>query len=182
MDEEKVVLNTSDEAAHLVTGLSGWVSSNGHFWGNDEQMARYDGCTHKVCECGKIMEKYWTKCADCRKKADDERFNSFPKQEWDEETPITLFDGGEYFFDREQLEEWCDEHDTKPSELQLVICKPNIAEEIEDDFYCDDLSEDQSLEDAAPELAEKIEELNKYIRENKPILSWSPSNVAAVIN
>ena len=59
MSGNEMILNTSDEAAHFVTGLSGWVSRHGHFYGNDERLARYDGCTHTVCECGKPCEKGW---------------------------------------------------------------------------------------------------------------------------
>jgi hypothetical protein len=181
MDENKMILNTSDEAAHFVSGISGWVSRHGNFFGKDERLARYDGCTNTVCECGKPCEKGWIKCIDCRDKADDERFRSFPKQAWDEKIPITLFRGDDYFFDREQLEEWCEEHEITPSEVQLVICKPNYAREINNDFYGDDLPDDSSLEDVAPGLAEKIAEVNKYIYDNRPILSWSPSNIAAIV-
>jgi hypothetical protein len=180
MDKPAMILNTSDEAAHFVTNLSGWVSRNGIFWGKDERMARYDGCTHVVCECGKPTEKGWIKCKDCRNKIDDDLFASYEKKEWDEETPLTLFRGDEYFFDRESLEEFCEEHETTPDKLQLVLCKPNYARQIASDFY-DDLPEDQSLEDVAPGLAEKISEVNRYIYENKPILSWSPSNIAIII-
>lgn len=181
MSEEKMVLDTSDEAARFVTGLSGWVSRDGRFWGENEKTARYAGSTHHLCECGKPVENPWIKCADCRKKADDEMFRSFPRQEWDEKTPIALFDGDKFFFDRNQLEEWCEDHETTPGDLQLVICEPNYAREIDEDFYCDDLPEDQSLEDAAPELADKIAEINQYILDNKPILSWGEGKIAAIV-
>jgi hypothetical protein len=181
MENEMIVLETSDEAAHFVTGLSGWVSRSGRFWGADEHMARWEGCTHTTCGCGKIMERGWTKCPECRKKAADERFNAMPKKEWDGETPITLLGGDEYFFNREQLKEWCEDWETTPDKLQLVICEPNYACEIDSDFYCDDLPEDQSLEDVAPELADKISEVNKYIRDKKPILSWGPGKIAALV-
>ena len=181
MEKEKVILNTSDEAAHFVTDISGWVSRSGIFYGKDERAARYAGSTHHLCECGKPTEKPWIKCPDCRRKADDKRFRALPRQEWDEKTPITLFDGDEYFFDRDQLEEWCEEHETTPGELQLVICEPNYAREIDSDFYCDDLPDDQSLEDVAPELAAKIAEVNQYIFDSKPILSWGPGKIAALV-
>jgi hypothetical protein len=179
--EKLIILDTSDQAAHYETNISGWVSRLDHYFGKDERAARYDGSTHKACECGKPAEKPWIKCSDCRKKADDERFRALAREEWDEETPLTLFDGDEYFFDRDQLEEWCDEHETTPQKLQLVICEPNYPSEIGDDLYSDDLPEDQYLKDVAPELAALIESVNTYIRENKPILSWRPSKIAAII-
>lgn len=47
-----MIMRESAEAASFQT-VTGWVSSNGHFYGNDERTARYDGCTHQLCEsCG----------------------------------------------------------------------------------------------------------------------------------
>jgi len=184
MDDDKMVLSTSDEAAKFLTGLSGWVSRHGIFWGKDEHMARYDGCTHRPCNnCGKPVEKVtgWMLCDECRKKSDDERFAALERREWDGETPLTLFDGDEYFFERKSLDDFCEEHGTTIGKLQLIICEPNYAHEINSDFYCDELPEDQSLDDVAPGLAAKIDEVNAYIRETRPILSWGPSKFAAII-
>ena len=178
----KMVLNTSDEAAQFKTGLSGWVSRGGRFWGNDERMARYDGCTHIVCDCGKPFEKGWTKCEACRAKSQDDVFNSYPKQVWDGKTPLTLFDGDEYFFDYDSLACWCDDNDEDINTVRLMICKPNYAREIDSDYYEDDLPQDECLDDVAPDLAEMIRKVNEYIRESRPILSWSQSNIVAVIS
>ena len=45
-DIKKIILPESPEAASIQT-VTGWVSSNGRYWGNDEHMARYDGSTHR---------------------------------------------------------------------------------------------------------------------------------------
>lgn len=69
---EKVVMSDSTEAAQLVT-ITGWVSRTGIFYGNDERIARYAGCTHRPCEtedCGKPTEKTYIYCDDCRHKRD----------------------------------------------------------------------------------------------------------------
>jgi hypothetical protein len=179
-----MILSTSKEAAQFVTNISGWVSRSGNFWGKDERMARYDGCTHTLCaDCGKPVEKIrgYSKCNKCREISDNKLFESYKKQEWDEVTPITIFRGDEYFFDRDSLDEYCEENENTPDKLQLLICVPNYVKEINDDIYCDYLPEDRSLDDVAPELAEKIKELNAYIRENNIIISWSPSNIAAIV-
>lgn len=182
MNNEKMVLSTSDEAATFKTDISGWVSRLGHFYGKDEHTARYDGCTHVPCaECGKPTERGWTKCSDCRNKKRDDKFKTFEKKEWDGKTPLALWDGDEYFFDADDLYDWCEEHECTPQDIQLVLCRPVYARIIEDDFYYDDLPEDMNLDDVAPELASKIDELNKYIEESKPILSWMPSEIAAII-
>jgi len=48
-EPEKIVPYDSAEAASIQT-VTGWVSRSGRFWGNDEHMARYDGCTHRKCD------------------------------------------------------------------------------------------------------------------------------------
>lgn len=184
MKPEEMILSTSNEAAQFVTNLSGWVSRSGKFWGNDERIARYDGCTHRFCvDCGTPVEKIsgYMQCEKCREKSDRELFESYKKQGWDEETPICLYNGDEYFFCREDLDMYCEEYDVKPSSLCLVWCKPIYAREIDDDYYGDDLAQDCDLATVAPELYDRIEKLNEYIRDNKIILSWEPSNIAAIV-
>jgi len=180
-EKEEVVLSTSDEAAKFVTGISGWVSRHGRFWGKDENMARYDGCTHNVCECGNLIEKGYNYCETCRKKDRDDIFQHFERIEWDGKTPICIFDDDQFFFDMDELEIWCEEHDCTPQDLQLVLCKPTYASPIDDDMYYDDLPEDMSLEDVAPELASRINDLNNWIEEQKIILSWTASKIAVII-
>jgi len=58
------VLYASDEAAQLVT-VTGWRSRTGRFYGSDEHLARWDGCTHQICECGAEMPRGFTKCNTC---------------------------------------------------------------------------------------------------------------------
>jgi hypothetical protein len=61
--EEIMVLRDSSEAAQYRTGLSGWVSRNGRYFGESEDMARYDGCTHVACQyCGLPARKGWLAC------------------------------------------------------------------------------------------------------------------------
>ena len=68
-ENKKVIMFDSDEAAQYKTNLSGWVSRDNHFFGEDEHMARYVGCTHRKCEdCGEPTEKGWLVCDNCREK------------------------------------------------------------------------------------------------------------------
>ena len=179
MSDEAIVLNTSNEAAKFVTGISGWVSIDGMFFGNDERAARYHGCTHVVCECGNVTEKGWIKCKTCRNKADDARFESMKKEVWDGKTPLILYDGDDYFFDWDSIVDYCEEQETTLEKLRLLLCEPVYAYEIDpNDYYCDELPEDGEVDS---ELRSMFNELNKYIRENEIILSWKPSDIAAII-
>lgn len=56
--EKKIIPYDSPEAASFKT-VTGWVSSDGIFCGNDEHVARYRGCTHIKCN-----ESYYTKIAN----------------------------------------------------------------------------------------------------------------------
>lgn len=173
METKEIILDT-DEAAASQKTITGWVSRNGRFYGKDEQLARYDGCTHKTCECGNPVEKSWIKCPNCRAKKDTERYNAFPFKEWDGKEPICMFDGDKYFFSEEDIEMYLeDNEDLNPEDLRLVICEPNYPHEITEDWWADDLPEDGEMPKA---LSDKIDELNKFIK-TMPPLSYSPGKI-----
>lgn len=179
MTKEKIMYD-SPEAAQRVT-LSGWISKDGIFWPDKhdpkfaEHHARWGGCTHVRCDCGAETEKHYTKCLACRNKADDERYAAMPFKEWEGE-PLCLYRDDTYFFSEEELLDWADVHGIEDfSTIQLVICKPETAWELEpDEIYTDYLPEDQYTHDVAPKTAAAFEELNKVIREEKEILCWLP--------
>lgn len=148
MTDTKMIKYDSEEAAKQAT-VTGWISSNGRFWSKDEHMARWDGCTHVKCACGNYVDKMWTACNDCRDKHKQEMFEKMPKVLWDYQTPICIYDTDQYFFDEQELLDYCDDEDLKPEDLQLVLCKEeprhklNAAEFLEDSVHEDwDPSED----------------------------------------
>ena len=177
MKEEKIMYN-SDKAAQRVT-LSGWMGRDGVFWpdGRDpkisEHLARLGGCTHIVCECGNEHLKRYTMCDSCRAKNNDERYQAMPFKEWGGE-PLCLYRDDTYFFCEDDLKYWAEEHEIEDiSSIQLVICEPQYAKEIDgDNYYCDYLPEETSLKEVAPKLADALEGVNKVIRNEKEILCW----------
>lgn len=178
MTEKDVVLNTADEAAKLMT-VTGWVSRHGRFYGQDERTARYDGCTHVVCECGKPTEKSWTHCAECREKRSHERWLALPLVEWDGITPLCLHDDDQYFFDVDSIHEHAEEHEIPVSSLRLVVCEPNLAREVDPDYWTDELVEDGELPDW---LEKALELLNRTIRINRgDPLSWSAGKQRVIL-
>jgi hypothetical protein len=173
-EKEKIVLDTDPDAATLQT-VTGWVSRNMKFYGKDEKMARFDGCTHKKCECGNIMLKFWTKCPDCRAKLRMERYNTLPFQEWDEKTPVCVYMDDEYFFNASELEDYCEDNELLPENLPLVLCKPIYARQIETDYWEDAIPENGDG-NIPKELQKRLNELNNFISSMAP-LSWEPSNI-----
>jgi hypothetical protein len=83
MKTEPVVPFDSPEAAKQVT-ITGWISSDGRFYGDNEHLARYAGCTHRKCRtCDNIVEKCYIYCDSCTHKQALERYNALPTKEWD---------------------------------------------------------------------------------------------------
>lgn len=174
---EQMVMNSSDEAAELKT-VTGWVSRTGHFYGNDERLARWDGCTHVPCNsCGTAVEKCYTMCGACKAAKELDRYAALPKVEWDGETPLYSEVADEYFFDRQALEDKLYDEDITPESLRLVICTPNYPRQIDYDHWCDELPEDGELPD---DIADAVAALNEVI-EKSAALSWSPGKQAAIV-
>lgn len=166
----KMIMYESPEAASFREGISGWVSSTGHFWWNDEHMARHDGCTHKLCACGNVVSKHWSKCEACRDKDAAEKYMAMPFKQHAGE-PLVIFRDDRYFFDVGSVYEYMLEIGSL--DLRLVICEQQCAPEIDEYCYAEDLlPEDMCLDDVAPELARRIAELNQYIATERPVLSW----------
>lgn len=174
-----IVMYESQEAATYRTDIKGWVSRDGLFHGDSpgsECSARWSGCTHQVCACGTVHEKSRSICDKCISKQRNERYLSMPVVEWDESTPVCVFDDDRYFFDVDSLLDWmADLKETTEAEgakpwVQLVVCTPHHLGIIDRDHWCDDLAEDGDLPD---EVAQKLEELNDAIS-RAPVVSWFP--------
>lgn len=168
--EEQVVMADSEEAASIKT-VTGWVSRTGRFWGNDEHMARYDGSTHKVCECGEVVENR-SYCRKCRERKEHEKYLAMPAVAWDGEAPLNLHGTDTYFFDEDSLLDHCADEGCQPKDLPLVICIPEYAKEIDaNEHYADYLLEDGEV---PPEIEEAFQVLNATIRACTTPLCWYP--------
>lgn len=170
MKSEPIVMSDSPEAAKQMT-VTGWVSRLGHFYGDDERIARYDGCTHRPCEtegCARPTPKHWIYCEDCRHRREVARYLAMPAAPWDGSSMI--FANDEYFSDLESFLEHCEDEGIEPETARPILCEPNMAREVESDYWQDEVSEDGELPD---ELEAALDALNKVIREGKFVLSWS---------
>lgn len=173
MADEKVVMFDSDEAATFKTDISGWVSRDGRFYGKDERCARYDGCTHRTCECGKVHDKHRIRCASCDSLKRDEKFNSFPVEQYDGTTPCCLFDAETYFWDEQAILDYLADLD-EGSVVQLCKCKPGYLHTLDYEDWADDLPEDGELPD---DVATAMEALNVAIKAAGPVC-WYEDAIA----
>lgn len=182
---DKQILYDSCEAAEFRTNIEGWVDAHGGFCDNDEDMARWSGCTHIICpECGKPTPKNYTICRDCREKKAIERYEAKERKKWDQQTPLYSEATDEYFFDGDQLLDYLADQAFPPQErvvnertLRLVICKPIYLRKIEDDFFADELPEDGRL---PLDVEKAIDNLNILLREQGPV-AWEPGKYAVEI-
>lgn len=168
---EKIVMFDSDEAAQPYT-MTGWKSRNGFFYDN-EQVARYDGCTHRKCnECDEPASKGYTVCDKCRARKEVERYNAMPVADWDGKTMLYSDARDEYYGDMDGAEDVLEEGETIES-LRLIICKPNCVRPLDSEYCLDDLPDDMDLPDA---ISEAMDAFNKTVA--GIVLSWSPSKFA----
>ena len=178
--DKPVILGTDENAARYLTNIKGWVDINNHYWGEDERAARYASSTHAKCECGNLMEKQYSKCADCRHKLDWEAFNKLPSEVWLGDSFIYSKSADKYFRNEDELLDYIDdsEEDTKIESLMLVHCVPNYFTPIEFDMWQDIMPEDE--EELPKELEDAVNLFNCTIKNLKPA-SYSPGKVRAIV-
>lgn len=178
MSDQPIVMMDSDEAARIRT-VTGWVSRDGFYFGDDERAARYAGSTHRLCDggCGTPIEKNWRmSCDACWLKARRERFLALQVEAWDGE-PLCVFDDDTYFFggDVDEIADWADEHEIPPDELRLVKCIAVYAAEIDPkDAYEDELPEDGEV---PAYVADAFAALNEVLRQKTTPICWRETNI-----
>lgn len=172
----EIVAFDSELAAKYHTGLSGWVSRNGFYFGDgphSERDARYNGCTHTFCrECNALVEKGLIRCKSCFDKLEIANYKAMPRKQWDGKTMLYSRARDLYYDSPEDAVKDLQEGDTLDC-LRLVLCRPNYATPLESDYFCDDLPEGGCVPDA---LAEAIDAFNKAA--SGIILSLSPGEFA----
>jgi hypothetical protein len=162
--ETKIYYDSPEAAAYR--SVEGWVSRNGHFWGNDEHGARLSGCTHLNCpDCGtERVANGW--CDPCHAKKQRERFLAYPVGEY--EFPLNLYGTDTYFWEESDLLDYLADSEYEAKEdVRLVTCVPEYPAPFEpEDYWHDILPEDGEVQDAA--ILEAVEALNIAIKNAKP--------------
>lgn len=179
MINNEIILKDDSRAATYRTDIKGWVSRDGFFFGDNkdsEYAARNKGATHNKCSCGSVYPirgVYYTLCPDCRNKAKRARYEKLELVEWDEQTPLCLYDDDKYFYCVDEVIEYCEELDIEPASLMLVLCKKADPPTIDIDNYAPDhLAEEQETPIEAYGLCD---EFNKALAEIWPE-SWVGGN------
>lgn len=165
---DQMIMYDSPEAAEYRTNLSGWVSRDGLYFGSDEYIARYSGCTHRpCCECGAATPKSYLLCNACRAKKDQARYEAMPEEEWDGKSMLYSEVSGEFYFDLCEAEDSLEHWQTLRA-IRLVICRPVYAS-LDVDYFADDLPPEG---EPPPELVDAIDAFNRSVA--GVVLSWEP--------
>lgn len=175
MEDKKVIMYESPEAARYVTNIEGWIDAQGRFWGkgdDGERMARYSSHTHKVCECGGLAKRGWLRCENCIRKSERERYLALPYKEWDGIAPVCTWDGDTYFFNLDELIDYMTERDSMES-IDLLFCDPVHYSSIDFETIAGEAHEDWEPEE---ELCKKVDEFNAYLK-TLPPHSYCPGKV-----
>jgi len=171
----EIIINTSPDAARFVKNISGWVSRNGRFYGDDEITARWDGCTHVKCEdCGRPTPKSKYVCDDCRGKRRISEYNKLEKVEWDGTGMVYSTACDHYFCSLEEASEYADDTGKSIEDLRLVICEPVYPRTIDPDYWEEYLADDGEL---PIEILTALDALNKVIEDSGPT-SYTPGKKA----
>lgn len=172
---KKQIMYDSPEAARYLTNIKGWVDINNRYWGDStaaERLARYSSCTHTKCECGAVMQKGYMYCEECRKRRNIERYNKFPFEEYVGQ-PVYSDSEDKFFFDSDEIEEYCEENEINPEDLRLQVCNPTYYPEVCADYWEEVLPEDGELNSL---LVKELEDFNKVIRALPPA-SYMPADI-----
>lgn len=176
---EEIIFPDDARAAKLVD-VPVWKSRKGNYF-LTEQSARYDGATHHKCElCEKPQERPYVFCAEHLKESRDKKFYAYEVVEWDEETPLCLFDTDQCFYSHDDAGEYAFEHGLKLEDLQLVLCKPVKLKQIDEDYFADELPDDYNLAQVSSTLIEKLNEVNQFIS-TLPPASWREGNKRVIL-
>lgn len=173
---EKIMMD-SPEAATYRTDVKGWVSSRGVFYGEQEDLARYDGSTHRICKACGTEHPTRAYCDTCSDRKRQERWEALEVREWDGIAPLAIYEDDRYFFDVEDLEQHCEEFETTPDQLRLVFCQPVFGPLLDKSFFEDCLPEDTPPPDS---IYEAMEYFNAVVKAAGP-LSWFPGKVRAIV-
>ena len=168
---KQVIMYDAPEAASLQT-VTGWVTADGRFFGQDENLARFCGATHRRCENNPDHPVHEIRdyCAHCHSEKRAKFFAAMPTKDWTGE-PLVNFDGDLYFFDVDSLRDYLIDSAVDLADLRLCICEPNMPPELDpNDIFCDDLPEDGEIHD--DQLLAAFDLLNEVISKAEP-LSWS---------
>lgn len=170
-EQKQTIMFDAPEAASLRTA-TGWVTADGRFFGQDENLSRLCSATHRHCKNNPEhpVHEIHGYCDQCHHEKRAKIFAAMPARGWD---------GDNYFFDTGSLLDYLVDSNITLPDLRLCICEPNMPREIDpSDVFSEDLPGDGEICD--DQLVAALDLLNEIIRKLGP-LSWSQGKFAVAL-
>ena len=146
MSSRKQILIDQTDAKRVT--VTGWVDSDGKFWGDDEQAAKYASCTHRYCrQCQAPTPKYYVVCESCKQASAVRTYESLPVEEWDGESPLYSDAKDEWvYYPLEYLNDMIADGvalDVKKlGGLRLLLCSPVKYPTLNEEYFINGYIED----------------------------------------
>lgn len=120
--QKQIIMYDAPEAASIQTA-TGWVSADGRFFGQDENLARFCSATHRRCKNNADHPVHEVRgyCDQCHSEKRAKVFAAMPTKDWDGE-PLVDFDSDHYFFDVGSLRDYLLDSDVSLEDMRLCIC------------------------------------------------------------
>ena len=130
MSEEKVIMY-NDPALVEPVKVDAFKGADGQVY-LTESVARWNNCTHVKCDnCGGAARRGWLMCDNCREAHQIDAYSLYETKEWDGETPLYSESDDQYFFNEDEIRDYCEEHEVKIDSLRLVFCKPEYLKQVD---------------------------------------------------
>lgn len=141
--------------------------------------------THRNCEkCGVEFKKpydYVKKCNACIALSVRERWENLPLVAYDGKKPLFIYDSdNQYFFDLDDLYQYCEDEEIDVSELMLVTCVGTSFSEIDIETITSDGETVHEDWEPSNEFLAKIDEFNEWLT-NQNTNTWFPSDERVII-
>lgn len=133
--------------------------------------------THRDCEdCGVEFEKQYTYdrfCIECSSRIRKSKYFKLDLVEWNEEDALCIYNDDVYFFNVEDISEYCKDNKLELKDVHLVACYPTSFSPID----WETIEQDQTHEDWEPsdEFKAKVNEFNKWLTQQSTN-TWMATN------
>lgn len=148
-----------------------------------EHAARYCCHTDAPCPtdgCTRRRGRHRVHCDECWHRISWERYAKLEQvnDSWAPSNlcPLAIDESDRYFFDKEDLFEYCQEHDLKPSDLKLLMCWEHSPSGFSiGEHVTDYLLEDGNVPGTPEEISAVERVVNDYFEKHRP-WSWYPDH------
>lgn len=174
-----IIMYESPEAASIQT-VTGWVSRDGRFFGDDELLARYCGSTHRTCDTNPEHQVFRTNgyCEQCANEKEMSKFAAMPIADWDGEAMLYLVEHDRFYNCATDIQRFCERSELQIKDLKVVLCEPINMDKVESDYWESSFADEVDLDSA---IQTALDALNAAIEAHGKAVSWMPGSNRVIL-